>query len=358
MQNQASQSPVENPQYIPQEQQTTSNTYSNQQGNPYQVQGNLAMQPQYQTPTAQVIPFPTQQQTSEYQQPRPLYRQPDSVPYQQNNSPNYTQTSPQDNPWKEALNSVLGLLSSRADSPARTQAYQSDRIPNPLNNQYSAVSYSQSQTSPQIYSQPQYSQEVSGASYSQVSPIGQQEIQMLLRQQLAEERSAEELANVTSNGQFATNEELYQQLGPNAPAILNRSHCQLEDRLAMADELIKVYDQFFLDSVHFTEALKPHAARYEALENLLLDPDALKEYYIQLRLHADGGQVQQQQPQQQVYQQQVPDERQYREVQAFPSMPSQSAPADDPRFDDIRPDLRWLILDKMETDRLIGQERM
>lgn len=163
--------------------------------------------------------------------------------------PQAPQSAPQtENPYKEAFNKVVGLLSSPVQLPFLGQQsapsqqtvpanYSSPQVP-----QYNNLGQPISQ--PGIVSNPAYSND-----YSQTS-------QVLTRDQL--------LANGVSEASL----EVIDHFGADAPAVLNQYSCNLEDNLIQSNEQLQ-------QAVGLLQELSDE---HRAYEKILTDPDVLADY--------------------------------------------------------------------------------
>jgi hypothetical protein len=164
-------------------------------------------------------------------------------------SPQVFQSAPQaENPYKEAFNRVVGLLSSPVQLPFLGQ--QSDTSQQTVQANYSSPQVPQYNnlgqpiSQPGIVNNPAYS-----SGYSQTSPE-------ISRDQL--------LANGVSKASL----EVIDHFGADAPAILNQYSCNLEDNLIQSNEQLQ-------QAVGLLEEL---ADEHRAYEKILTDPDVLADY--------------------------------------------------------------------------------
>ena len=191
-----------------------------------------------------------------YQQavaPAPQMQAQMGVPnYQSSPTPYYPQApqAPQqaENPYKEAFNKVVGLLSSPVQFPFQGQqssgtqvggqvSYDSQQIPQ-FNNA-GMPTYMPGTNSNQAYSN----------GYSQTS-------QELTRDQL--------LANGVSEASL----QVIDHFGADSPAILNTYACQLEDSLIATNQQL----------IEAVGLLKELSAEHKSYETILTDPDVLADY--------------------------------------------------------------------------------
>jgi hypothetical protein len=153
-----------------------------------------------------------------------------------------------ENPYKEAFNRVVGLLSSPVQFPFQgqqsvgTQQAEQANYGSQLAPQYNNAGM---QTfTPGINS---------NQDYSNVSSPTSQEIS---REQL--------LANGVSEASL----EVVDYFGPDAPAVLNNYSCQLEDALIQTNQQL-------IEAVNLLQEL---STEHKAYETILTDPDVLADY--------------------------------------------------------------------------------
>lgn len=159
------------------------------------------------------------------------------------------QTAPQtENPYKEAFNRVVGLLSSPVQFPFQGQQSTASQQVDP-------ASYA-SQLAPQYnnagmptYTPGTNSNQAYSNGYSQTS-------QEISRDQL--------LANGVSEASL----EVINYFGADAPAVLNNYSCQLEDSLIQTNQQL-------IEAVGLLQEL---ANEHKAYETILTDPDLLADY--------------------------------------------------------------------------------
>jgi hypothetical protein len=175
------------------------------------------------------------------------------VPSYPSNPTAYVPQAPQapqqaENPYKEAFNKVVGLLSSPVQFPFQGQ--QS------IGNQQAAQANYGSQTAPQFSnlgtptSMPGIN---SNQAYSNASSPTSQEISP---QQL--------LANGVSEASL----QVIDHFGPDVPAVLNNYACQLEDALITTNNQL----------IEAVNLLQEMSAEHKAYETILTDPDVLADY--------------------------------------------------------------------------------
>ena len=224
-------------------------------------------------------PAPTQAyqsasaQTAQVSSPTPSVQQPvDQAPqaYQ-------PQAEPQINPWQEAFNRLSASLSEQQSSPTQAPSYETTQqapaaaypqAPSPQ----SPVSYSSapSTSGMQTYLPQQtqaYSQEIQAPAQSYSNAESQQS-------NLA---SDEYLANVS-----AESLEVLNHFGAEAPALLNRYACTVEDALIQQAEQTAEQIQKVEELVSNMEAAKgvitAAAEDNAAYHTMMTNPDLLSEY--------------------------------------------------------------------------------
>ncbi|MBM3914351.1 MAG: hypothetical protein FJ351_07935 [Sphingomonadales bacterium] len=160
----------------------------------------------------------------------------------------YQAPQPAENPYKEAFNRVVGLLSSPVQFPFQGQQsnlspqvdlanYGSQQVP-----QYGNLGMPTSM--PGINSNPAYSN-----AYSQTS-------QEISPQQLK------------ANGVSDASLEVIDHFGPDVPAILNNYACQVEDALIQTNNQL-------IEAVNLLQEL---SNEHRAYQTILTDPDVLADY--------------------------------------------------------------------------------
>lgn len=164
----------------------------------------------------------------------------------------YPQSSPSapqaENPYKEAFNKVVGLLSSPVQLPFLGQ--QSSQTPESVQANYGSQTATPYNNLGQPISQPGI---VNNQGYSNDFSQTSQE---LSRDQL--------LANGVSEASL----EVIDHFGADAPAVLNEYSCQLEDSLIQANEQLQ----------EAVGLLRELADEHRAYEAILTDPDVLADY--------------------------------------------------------------------------------
>ena len=163
--------------------------------------------------------------------------------------PQPQQATPQaDNPYKDAFNRVVGLLSSPVQFPFQGQ----QSTANPAADQ---ANYGYQQTTPysnggqQTYMPSSNNSQAYSNNYSQTS-------QEITDQQL--------LANGVSEASL----EVINHFGADAPAVLNDYACKIEDSLITTNSQL----------VEAVDLLKEMSAEHKAYEKILTDPDVLADY--------------------------------------------------------------------------------
>ena len=233
-------------------------------------------------PTAVVAPAPQVQQ------------QMGVAPAQYSPTPSYPQASPseaptQENPYREAFNRVVGLLSSPVQLPFQGQ--QSSQTSEVAQANYSSPTAAQFSSQAPLTSQPGIN---SNQAYSNASSQASQEI------------SQEQLL---ANGVSPESLEVINHFGPDAAAVLNNYACQIEDSLIQTDSQLK-------ESVSLLQELNNEHKIYE---KILTDPDVLADYTCEF--FGKNGPYpipEKQQPTYQQVGQQTP--------QTAPQQPAQQAP--------------------------------
>ena len=163
--------------------------------------------------------------------------------------PQPQQAAPQaDNPYKDAFNRVVGLLSSPVQFPFQGQ----QSTANPAADQ---ANYGYQQTTPysnggqQTYMPSSNNSQAYSNNYSQTS-------QEITNEQL--------LANGVSEASL----EVINHFGADAPAVLNDYACKIEDSLIQTNNQLQ----------EAVGLLKEMSAEHKAYEKILTDPDVLADY--------------------------------------------------------------------------------
>jgi hypothetical protein len=153
-----------------------------------------------------------------------------------------------ENPYKEAFNRVVGLLSSPVQFPFQGQ--QSNLSP-----QIDPASYA-SQQAPQ-YSNAGMPTSMPGINNSQAYSNGSSQTSLEISPQ-----------QLRANGVSEASLEVIDHFGPDVPAILNNYACQLEDALITTNNQL-------IEAVNLLQEL---SNEHKAYETILTDPDVLADY--------------------------------------------------------------------------------
>ena len=202
---------------------------------------SVATSPQWVAPTTQqVAPAPqvqAQMGVQGYQSAPTAY------------SPQPQQASPQaENPYKDAFNRVVGLLSSPVQFPFQGQQSQASPVVEQGNYGYPQTTQF-SNPAQQTYTPSNNSNQAYSNSYSQTSPE-------ITDQQL--------LANGVSEASL----EVINHFGADAPAVLNNYACQIEDSLITTNQQLQ----------EAVGLLQEMSQEHKAYEQILTDPDVLADY--------------------------------------------------------------------------------
>lgn len=191
----------------------------------------------YQQAVAPAPQMPAQMGVSNYQSsPTPYSPQAYQAPQQA------------ENPYKEAFNRVVGLLSSPVQFPFQGQ--QSTAIP-----QSAPVNYN-SQPVPQ-YNNAGMPTSMPGISNNQAYSNDYSQTSLEISPQ-----------QLRANGVSEASLEVIEHFGPDVPALLNVYSCQLEDALiATNNQLIQAVN-----------LLQEMSTEHKAYETILTDPDVLADY--------------------------------------------------------------------------------
>ena len=178
------------------------------------------------------------------------------APAQYSPTQSYPQASPseaptQENPYREAFNRVVGLLSSPVQLPFQGQ--QSSPTSEVSQANYSSPTAAPFSRQAPLTSQPGIN---NNQGYSNASSQASQEI------------SQEQLL---ANGVSPESLEVINHFGPDAAAVLNNYSCQIEDSLIQTDSQLK-------ESVSLLQELNNEHKIYE---KILTDPDVLADYTVQ-----------------------------------------------------------------------------
>ena len=202
---------------------------------------SVATSPQWVAPTTQqVAPAPqvqAQMGVQGYQSAPTAY------------SPQPQQASPQaENPYKDAFNRVVGLLSSPVQFPFQGQ--QSQATPAVEQGNYGYPQTTQfSNPAQQTYMPLSNSNQGYSNNYSQASSE-------ITDQQLLQ------------NGVSETSLEVINHFGADAPAVLNNYACQIEDSLITTNQQLQ----------EAVGLLQEMSQEHKAYEQILTDPDVLADY--------------------------------------------------------------------------------
>ena len=164
-------------------------------------------------------------------------------------SPQPQQASPQaENPYKDAFNRVVGLLSSPVQFPFQGQ--QSQATPAVEQGNYGYPQTTQfSNPAQQTYTPSNSNNQAYSNSYSQTSPE-------ITDQQLLQ------------NGVSEASLEVINHFGADAPAVLNNYACQIEDSLITTNQQLQ----------EAVGLLQEMSQEHKAYEQILTDPDVLADY--------------------------------------------------------------------------------
>ena len=164
-------------------------------------------------------------------------------------NPQPQQAAPQaENPYKDAFNRVVGLLSSPVQFPFQGQ----QSTANPTADQ---ANYGYQQTTPysnggqQTYTPSNNNSQAYSNNSSQTSPA------------LTEEA-------LLANGVSPASIEVIQHFGADAPAVLNNYACQIEDSLITTNQQLQ----------EAVSLLQEMSNEHKAYEQILTDPDVLADY--------------------------------------------------------------------------------
>ena len=227
---------------------TAQQTQSAPQASPTQQSSYVAPQTQAVSGNSQWV-APSQPQ----QAPAPVAQAQMGVQGIQYNPTQYQPQTPQatpqaDNPYKDAFNRVVGLLSSPVQFPFQGQ----QSTANPAADQ---ANYGYQQTTP-YSSQGQQTYMPSSNSNQAYSNSSSQTSQEITNDQL--------LANGVSEQSL----EVINHFGADAPAVLNNYACQIEDALITTNSQLQ----------EAVGLLKEMSTEHKAYEKILTDPDVLADY--------------------------------------------------------------------------------
>ena len=171
------------------------------------------------------------------------------VPYSPTpSSPQVSPSAPAENPYKDAFNRVVGLLSSPVQLPFLGQQ-------SPATQEYGQANYSSPQAPSYNNQGQQISQPLNGSNqaYSNSSSQTSQEIS---DQQLL------------ANGVSPESLEVINHFGADAPAVLNDYACRVEDSLITTNQQLN-------EAVALLQEINEE---HKAYEQILTDPDVLADY--------------------------------------------------------------------------------
>jgi len=231
---------------------TAAQTQSAPQASPTQQSSYVAPQTAAQAPSVATSPqwvAPTQPA----QAPAPQVQAQMGVQGIQYNPTQYQPQTPQatpqaENPYKDAFNRVVGLLSSPVQFPFQGQQSAASQAADQAN-------YGYQQTTPysnggqQTYMPSSNNSQAYSNNYSQTS-------QEITNEQL--------LANGVSEASL----EVINHFGADAPAVLNDYACKIEDSLITTNNQLQ----------EAVGLLKEMSAEHKAYEKILTDPDVLADY--------------------------------------------------------------------------------
>ncbi len=153
-----------------------------------------------------------------------------------------------ENPYKEAFNKVVGLLSSPVQFPFQGQ----QSIANPMADQ---ANYG-SQVAPQFSNQ---------GMQTSMPGINNNQAYSNASSQTSQEISPQQLL---ANGVSEASLQVIDYFGPDSPAVLNNYACQLEDALITTNNQL-------IEAVNLLQEL---SGEHKAYETILTDPDVLADY--------------------------------------------------------------------------------
>mgnify|MGYP006222575289 FL=1 len=202
---------------------------------------SVATSPQWVAPTTQqVAPAPqvqAQMGVQGYQSAPTAY------------SPQPQQASPQaENPYKDAFNRVVGLLSSPVQFPFQGQ----QSVASPATEQ---GNYGYQQTTQ--YSNPAQQTYMPSNSNSQAYSNNSSQTSQVLTEEA-----------LLANGVSPASIEVIQHFGADAPAVLNNYACQIEDSLITTNQQLQ----------EAVSLLQEMSNEHKAYEQILTDPDVLADY--------------------------------------------------------------------------------
>ena len=171
------------------------------------------------------------------------------VPYNPTqSSPQVSPSAPAENPYKDAFNRVVGLLSSPVQLPFLGQQ-------SPATQEYGQANYSSPQAPSYNNQGQQISQPLNGSNQA-YSNNSSQTSQAISDQQLL------------ANGVSPESLEVINHFGADAPAVLNNYAVQIEDALVKTNGQLQ----------EAVGLLKEIQAEHQSYEQILTDPDVLADY--------------------------------------------------------------------------------
>ena len=171
------------------------------------------------------------------------------VPYSPTqSSPQVSPSAPAENPYKDAFNRVVGLLSSPVQLPFLGQQ-------SPATQEYGQANYSSPQAPSYNNQGQQISQPLNGSNQA-YSNNSSQTSQAISDQQLL------------ANGVSPESLEVINHFGADAPAVLNNYAVQIEDALVTTNNQLQ----------EAVGLLKEIQAEHQSYEQILTDPDVLADY--------------------------------------------------------------------------------
>lgn len=182
------------------------------------------------------------------------------VPAYQASAP-VAQASAQGNPWQEAFQALSASLNTSSPSPAQvpSSAYQT---PTPQVNTQATWASPQPHQQAQYLAAPTYSPQPSTQAYSQ-SPAPQQLSQQVSQQQGVQQPSDAYLSQISNESL-----EVLEHFGAEAPALLNKYACAVED--ALVEQVQRGQSQALM--------LKAAGEERSAMNLMLTNPDVLADY--------------------------------------------------------------------------------
>ena len=156
--------------------------------------------------------------------------------------------APAENPYKDAFNRVVGLLSSPVQLPFLGQQ-------SPATQEYGQANYSSPQAPSYNNQGQQISQPLNGSNQA-YSNNSSQTSQAISDQQLL------------ANGVSPESLEVINHFGADAPAVLNNYACQIEDSLITTNQQLQ----------EAVGLLQEMSQEHKAYEQILTDPDVLADY--------------------------------------------------------------------------------